>query len=74
MAPSTYYAARDRAPSAGAVNDAALIPRLVSLWEKNSCVHGVLKLWKAAREYDKSIWPRRAGLIWPHPRGLGDGG
>ncbi len=49
MAPSSYYAARTRAPSARAVRDEELIPQLVDLWESNYRVYGVRKLWKAAR-------------------------
>ncbi|GAA3002317.1 hypothetical protein GCM10010461_10020 [Microbacterium aurantiacum] len=32
VAPSSYYAAKTRAPSARAVRDEELIPRLVELW------------------------------------------
>ena len=49
MAPSSYYAAKTRAPSARALRDEELIPRLVELWEMNYRVYGVRKLWKAAR-------------------------
>ncbi|GAA1002137.1 hypothetical protein GCM10009563_33140 [Subtercola frigoramans] len=49
VAPSTYYAAKDRPPSSRATNDAALMPRLVELWESNYRVYGVRKLWKTAR-------------------------
>ena len=49
VAPSTYYAARDRAPSARTVSDAVLTPELVMLWNANYRVYGVRKLWKAAR-------------------------
>jgi plasmid stability protein len=49
LAPSTYYAARDRAPSARAQRDAELIPRLVEIWKANYEVYGSRKLWKAAR-------------------------
>ncbi len=48
MAPSTYYAARDRAPSARTLSDAVVIPALVTLWKDNYSVYGVRKLWKAA--------------------------
>jgi len=48
VAPSTYYAARDRAPSARALSDAVVTPELVALWEANYSVYGVRKLWKAA--------------------------
>src|SRR5690606_4483464 len=49
VAPSTYYAARNRAPSARAQRDAELVPRLVKLWTDNYEVYGSRKLWKAAR-------------------------
>jgi transposase InsO family protein len=49
VAPSTYYAARYRAPSARALSDAVLSGELYSLWEKNRKVYGVRKLWKAAK-------------------------
>jgi putative transposase len=49
VAPSTYYAARARPPSARARRDAELIPQLVALWEDNYRVYGARKLWRAAR-------------------------
>ncbi len=49
VAPSTYYASRDRLPSRRAVRDAELTPRLVELWKDNYEVYGARKLWKAAR-------------------------
>lgn len=49
VASSTYYAARDRVPSARAQRDAELVPRLVKLWKANYEVYGSRKLWKAAR-------------------------
>ncbi|WP_324650008.1 IS3 family transposase [Georgenia sp. H159] len=49
IAPSTYYAAKSRPPSARAVRDAELAPRLCELWEVNYRVYGARKLWKAAR-------------------------
>jgi putative transposase len=48
VAPSTYYAAKSRPPSARACRDAELVPQLVSLWKDNYCVYGARKLWKAA--------------------------
>lgn len=41
MAPSTYYDAKTRAPSARAQRDAVLGPSQVALWEDNYCVYGV---------------------------------
>lgn len=55
MAPSTYYAARDRAPSARTLSDAVLSGELYSLWEKNRKVYGVRKLWKAARRLGMDV-------------------
>ncbi|UGS37203.1 hypothetical protein DSM104329_03618 [Capillimicrobium parvum] len=49
VAPSTYYAARGRAPSARAQRDAEVILRLVKLWKANYEVYGSRKLWKAAK-------------------------
>ena len=63
MAPSTYYAARDRAPSARAVNDAVVTPELVTLWADNYCVYGVRKLWKAARRAGIEIGRDQTGRL-----------
>ena len=49
MAPSTYYAARCRQPSARAVRDLAMIAVLVGLWTANYRVYGARKLLKTAR-------------------------
>ncbi len=49
VAPSSYYAAKTRPPSARARRDAALTPQLIKLWEDNYRVYGVRKLHKAAR-------------------------
>jgi putative transposase len=49
VASSTYYAVRDRPPSARARRDAKLTPRLVKLWKDNYQVYGSRKLWKTAR-------------------------
>jgi len=49
MAPSSYYAARDRVPSARAMRDAAMMQVLMVLWIANRKVYGAHKLWKAAR-------------------------
>ena len=49
IAPSSYYAAKSRPPSARQVRDADVTPRLRALWEANYRVYGARKLWKAAR-------------------------
>lgn len=48
VAPSTYWSAKSRPPSARALSDAELGPKLKVLWEKNYSVYGRRKLWKAA--------------------------
>jgi transposase InsO family protein len=63
VALSTYYAAKARAPSARAVSDAALAPKLVTLWEANYAVHGVRKLWKAARRAGHDIGRDQTGRL-----------
>ena len=49
VAPSTYYAAKSRPPSARALRDAVTVPQLVALWETNYRVYGARKLWRAAQ-------------------------
>jgi putative transposase len=55
VAPSTYYAARRRAPSARAVSDAVWMPILMALWVANRKVYGARKLYKAARRAGHDI-------------------
>jgi putative transposase len=49
VAPSTYYAARDRPLSRRARRDAELTPRLTQIWKDNYQVYGSRKLWNTAR-------------------------
>ena len=49
VAPSTYYAAKTRLPSARQLRDAVMMPILLALWTANFKVYGAHKLWKAAR-------------------------
>jgi putative transposase len=49
IAPSTYYSAKSRPPSARAGRDAVLMPILWALWQANYSVYGARKLWKAVR-------------------------
>jgi len=55
VAPSTYYAAKSRPPSARAQRDAVLLPILVALWTANFKVYGVRKLWRAARRDGQDV-------------------
>ncbi len=49
VAPSTYYDIKGRPPSARAVRDADVGPKLEALWRHNYSVYGRRKLHKAAR-------------------------
>jgi putative transposase len=49
VAPSTYYAAKARTPSARQVRDTAMRVVVRKLWEDNYGVYGARKLWKTAR-------------------------
>jgi putative transposase len=49
VAPSLYYAAKARPPSARAQRDAVMGPVIRQLWEDNFRVYGARKVWKAAR-------------------------
>jgi len=55
VAPSTYYAAKCRQPSARAVKDAAMMQVLMVLWVANRKVYGAHKLWKAAQRAGHEI-------------------
>ncbi len=45
IAPATYHAARNRAPSARTLRDRQLRPEILEVWEKNLCVYGADKVW-----------------------------
>jgi putative transposase len=55
VAPSSYYEAKSRPPSARTVRDAELKDALLGLWQENYCVYGVRKLHKAARRAGHQI-------------------
>ena len=45
IAPSTYYAAKRRPPSARQVRDAEIKPEVLRVWEQNLSVYGADKVW-----------------------------
>ena len=63
VAPSTYYAAKSRVPSARALRDAVMMPVLLALWTVNFKVYGVHKLWKAARRAGHVIGRDQVGRL-----------
>ena len=46
VAPSSYYAAKRRQPSARARSDAELAPKIFQVWTDNYRVYGARKLWR----------------------------
>jgi transposase InsO family protein len=63
VAPSTYYAASGRPPSARQQRDAELTPRLLELWKDNYQVYGARKLWKTARRAGIEIGRDQTGRL-----------
>ena len=63
IAASTYYAAKNRTPSARTQRDAELGPVLRGLWEDNYRVYGVRKLWKAARRAGHDVGRDQVGRL-----------
>ena len=55
FAPSTYYAAKSRLPSARALRDQVMMPILMALWVANRKVYGAHKLWRAAQRSGHEI-------------------
>jgi len=49
VAPSSYYAIKNRQPSVRAQRDQVIGPVVRQLWEDNYRVYGARKIWKAAR-------------------------
>lgn len=46
VAPSTYYAAKTRPPSARALRDAELCPKIREVYDRNFRVYGIRKVWR----------------------------
>jgi len=63
VAPSTYYAAKKRPPSARAMRDAVLVPILVAIWTANYRVYGAHKLWKAAQRAGHDLGRDQVGRL-----------
>ncbi len=65
LAPSTYYAARDRAPSARALRDEHLRTKIARVHMENYGVYGVRKVWRQLNR--KGIRVARC-TVAPHAR------
>jgi hypothetical protein len=77
IAPSTYYAARSRPPSARAITDEALKTKILEVFEGNYQVYGARKIWIVLRRRGievgrDHVYSPKVGR-WPrsdHPGGL----
>jgi putative transposase len=63
VAPSTYYAAKRRQPSARTVRDALLVQVLMVIWVANRKVYGAHKLWKVAKRAGHDIGRDRVARL-----------
>jgi putative transposase len=68
FAPSTYYAAKSRKPSARAIRDAIVAVTVLTLWKANYSVYGARKMWKALTRAGETVGRDQVGRIM---RGLG---
>ena len=63
IAPSSYYAARSRPPSARAVRDAELKPEIERVHQGNFAVYGVRKVWRQLRREDREVGRDQVGRL-----------
>ena len=63
IAPSGYYAAKTRPPSARSIRDAELTAVLTDLFDANFKVYGARKLWKAARRAGHQVGRDQVGRL-----------
>jgi putative transposase len=63
IAPSTYYVARNRPPSARAVRDAELKPKIRRVHEGNFAVYGTRKVWHQLRREDVEVGRDRVARL-----------
>ena len=68
IAPSSYYAARSRPPSARSVRDAELQADISRIHQGNYAVYGARKLWRALRREGTAVGRDQVGRLM---RGLG---
>ena len=71
VAPSSYYAAKRRQPSARAVGDAVLAPKVLQVWTDNYKVYGARKVWRQLHREGVRVGRDRVARLM---RGLGIAG
>jgi putative transposase len=55
IAPSSYYAARNRPPSARAIADEELKPKIAAVHAENYAVYGAHKVWRVLRRQGENV-------------------
>jgi len=68
IAPSSYYAARSRPPSARALADEELKPKISEVHRENFAVYGAYKVWRVMRRQGENVGRDRVARLM---RGLG---
>src|SRR5512132_760117 len=63
VAPSSYYAARCRPPSARASSDAELAPKILRVFNDNYQVYGTRKLWRQLRREGELVGRDRVARL-----------
>jgi putative transposase len=63
VAPSSYYAARRRQPSARARSDAELAPKILKVFNTNYQVYGARKLWRQLRREGVAVGRDRVARL-----------
>jgi putative transposase len=63
FAPSTYYAAKSRPPSARSRTDAVLAEQILRIFEENYSVYGVRKVWRQLRRDGVGVGRDQVGRI-----------
>jgi putative transposase len=63
IAPSSYYAARSRPPSARALADEELKPKITAIHAENFAVYGAYKVWRVLRRKGENIGRDRVARL-----------
>lgn len=63
IAPSTYYASRVRQPSARAIADAELKPKVRKIYDDNYQVYGADKIWRQLRRESEAVGRDRVARL-----------
>ncbi len=63
IAPSSYYAAKTRPPSARAISDEALKPKIEQVHADNLSVYGAYKLWRELRRKGEEVGRDRVARL-----------